>query len=79
MHGARSGMDLTDFKKRFKNPWFGQSQFSFKTAHLLHSSCFIAAIMLPSLAGVCTVLERLAFTSATGVTLPDTHRKCSNC
>jgi len=60
-------MDLTDFKKHFK------------IAHLLHSSCFIAAIMLPSLAGVCTVLERPAFTSAIGVTLPDTHRKCSNC
>ena len=38
-------MDLTDFKKRFKNPQFGQSQFSRKIEHLLHSPCFTAAIM----------------------------------
>jgi len=74
MHCARSGRDLNDFKKRFKNPRFGQSKFSCKIAHLLNSSCFIAAIMLPSLAGVCTVLERPVFTSVTGVTLHDTQK-----
>jgi hypothetical protein len=45
---------------------------------LLHGSCSTAAIMASSLAGVRTVCGRPAFTSAVGVTLPASRRRCSN-
>ena len=38
VHCARSSMDPTHFKRCFKNPRIGQSQFSCNIARLLHSS-----------------------------------------
>jgi amino acid permease len=44
------------------------------TCELFHGFGFTPAVMVSSLAGVCTVCGQPAFTYTIGVTCPDSHR-----
>jgi len=65
-----------NINKQFEDPCLGWSYFCAVLSELLYSSCSTAAIVASSLAGVCTICEWLALTSAVGVTLHVSWRPC---
>jgi len=74
-----SGMDANDRRQALRGPSVWTAAISrAKWQQLFHCSSFTNAIMPSSLAGVRKVCGRPAFTSAVGVTLPLSRKRCPN-
>jgi hypothetical protein len=78
MRFASSGKDTIDRHEVLLRTLGWDSPSCAISRELLHGSRSTAAIMASSLAGVRTVRGRPAVTSAVGVTLPVSRRRCSN-